>query len=128
MPQVQASIDGQVQFIPHSITSRAGQRRHLRVDLGKFGLGQCAAGRTAGRVVGEQQLDLVQREARRFAQPDHLEAGQDGVVVAALAALSRRRRQQADLLVIAQRGRGDAGFASHLADGQRHSDLPGCLT
>ena len=63
MPHVQSSIDGQVQG---------------------------AARGPAGGIVCEQQLDLIQREAGGLAQSDHVEAGDDRIVVAALPADSGR--------------------------------------
>jgi hypothetical protein len=88
MPHVQASIDGHVQRIPHSMTARPGQRRHLGIDFGEFGLGECAAGRPSRGIVGEQQLDLFQREPGGFAQPDHVESSENCAVVGDLFSTS----------------------------------------
>ena len=57
--------------------SRTLQFGDPSVDLGQFGLREGAAGGSPGGVVGEQQLDLIQREAGSLAQPDHVEAGDD---------------------------------------------------
>jgi hypothetical protein len=60
------------------------------VDLGQFRFGEGSGCGSSRLVVGEQHLDLIEGEAGGLAQPDDLEAGQDRLVVAALAADSVR--------------------------------------
>ena len=82
------------------------------------------SGAAAGGIVGEQQLDLIEREPGGLAHPDDVEAIDDGVVVAALATDAGRCRDEADLLVVPQGRRGDVGARRHFADGERAHDTP----
>jgi hypothetical protein len=88
------------------------------VDLGEFGLGEGAACGSTGGVVGEQQLDLFECEPGGLAQPDHVEAGDDRVVVPALAADTGRGLYEPDLLVLAQSRRCDVGLKREFTDRQ----------
>ena len=88
------------------------------VDVGQFGCSEGAAGGSAGGVVGEQQLYLIQCEAGGLTQPDDDEQGDDLVVVAALTADSGGGLYQSDPLVVAQCGRCDARLKRQFADRQ----------
>jgi hypothetical protein len=58
----------------------------MGIDLGEFGLRQCAAGRAPRLIVGEEQPNLFQGEPGGFAQANYLEAAQNRAIVATLAA------------------------------------------
>src|SRR5262249_21017176 len=68
---------------------------------------------------GQQQLDLVERQARALAGVDYRQGAHGVVVVAALPGHAGRWGQQPDLLVVADRGRALARKGGQLADGQQ---------
>src|SRR5689334_8443356 len=67
---------------------------------------------------GDSWVDLGEREPGGLAQPNDVQAGDDGAVIAALTADAGGRVDEADLLVVAQRGRGDAGLEREFTDRQ----------
>ena len=92
------------------------------LDLRVLGLAELAPDLSAGRLGLEQLRQLLEREPQQVAEPDDLarSARRPPACRAVLArSRSARARQQADLLVVADRARRRAGQLGDLADPQR---------
>jgi hypothetical protein len=73
----------------HSMISWPVSRLPSAHRCRRASLGQCPARWSPWIVVRQQRADLIEPEAGRLAEPDHLEAGEYGLVVAPPAAANR---------------------------------------
>ena len=102
-----------------------GAREEL-VNLGQLVLGEIApflGWRGVGLEAVEQHADFAQGEAGALSDVDHRQPVECILVVEASAAGALRRRQQAERLVVTQRGGAESDAASDLSDGVRGGHL-----
>jgi hypothetical protein len=95
----------------------------LRVDAALPGEGDAVpfggGGHVVGGQVGQRVADLVQGQADALGGADEGEAAEGGPAVAALAAGGAFGVDEAQVLVVAQGGRGGAAAGGQFADGQQ---------
>jgi hypothetical protein len=107
------------------VEQAAGEREAL-LELGNFASGEFSpahGNRSAFAEAVEEEFDLGEGEIHFASEADQEDAVKGFAGIAALAADAVGRREQAELFVVADRGRREAGFGGEVSDFHRSAPV-----